>query len=157
MDRLVAEVNETVVLSVWEDSPIVVRVADGTDRLVRVSVRAGARLESGSAQHKVFAALLPAHEVPELHDHTGRSRVLHDEIDAVRASGIAFGDPGRHGVRTVAAPVFGDGRLVAVLALVGTTASLADDISSPAAKALRDAAATLTAQLGDSGPDDHRT
>ena len=45
MERLVARVNETVVLSIWDgESPVVVRVEDNTDRLVRIIVRTGARM-----------------------------------------------------------------------------------------------------------------
>ena len=42
MERLVDEVNETVVLSIWDgEAPVVVRVDDNTDRLVRINVRTG--------------------------------------------------------------------------------------------------------------------
>src|SRR4029078_6264259 len=42
MERLVDEVNETVVLSIWDgEAPVVVRVDDNTDRLVRIN-RSGA-------------------------------------------------------------------------------------------------------------------
>src|SRR4029079_17987734 len=45
MERLAADLNETVVLSIWDgESPIVVRVADNTDRLVHIVVRTGSRL-----------------------------------------------------------------------------------------------------------------
>src|ERR687883_1532190 len=56
MERLVAELNETVVLSIWDgEQPVVVRVDDNTDRLVRIVVRTGARLpRAESAQGKIF-------------------------------------------------------------------------------------------------------
>ena len=52
---------EVVVLSIWDgEQPIVVRVDDNTDRLVRIVVRTGARLpRSDSAQGKVFLAFGP--------------------------------------------------------------------------------------------------
>jgi len=58
MERLVDEVNETVVLSIWDgEAPVVVRVDDNTDRLVRINVRTGSRLPAEtSAQGKIFAA-----------------------------------------------------------------------------------------------------
>ena len=61
MERLVTELNETVVLSIWDgEQPVVVRVEDNTDRLVRIVVRVGARLpRSGSAQGRVFLAFGP--------------------------------------------------------------------------------------------------
>ncbi|MDX6485239.1 MAG: hypothetical protein QOF43_392, partial [Gaiellaceae bacterium] len=61
MERLVTELNETVVLSIWDgEQPTVVRVDDNTDRLVRIVVRTGARLPRvDSAQGKVFLAFGP--------------------------------------------------------------------------------------------------
>lgn len=151
MEQLVREVNETVVLSVWDgESPIVVRVDDGTERILRISVRAGARLDLESSQGRVFSAFLEPSEVPGLERDLAASRDLRDDLDAVRAQGLAMSSASRHGVRTVAAPVFNDGRIVAVLAIIGTTATLSDDISSPAAKALKRAANRLTTQFGSS-------
>lgn len=145
MERLVREVNETVVLSVWDgEAPVVVRIDDSTERTLRISVRAGARLDLESAQSQVFRAFL---ETEELGD-AAPTAADHEELRLVREHGIAMNTPGRHGVRTVAAPVFGDGRVVAVLAVVGTTSTVADDISSGTAKAVIAAAETLTARLG---------
>jgi DNA-binding IclR family transcriptional regulator len=149
MERLVREVNETVVLSVWDgELPVVVRVDDGTERILRISVQAGARLDLDSSQGRVFSAFLGVDEVPGLAKALAASPDLGDELESVRQEGIATSSPGRHGVRTVAAPVFSDGQVVAVLALVGTTATLSDDISSPAAKALKVMARQLSDQFG---------
>src|SRR6266498_1305835 len=42
---LVRRVNETVVLSIWDgEQPVVVRVDDNPDRIVRLSIHTGARL-----------------------------------------------------------------------------------------------------------------
>ena len=61
MDRLVAAVNETVVLSVWDgEAPVVMRVEDNTDRIARIVVRTGTRLPPDSAQGKVFEAFSQA-------------------------------------------------------------------------------------------------
>jgi DNA-binding IclR family transcriptional regulator len=149
MEELVREVNETVVLSVWDgEAPVVVRVEDGTERVVRISVRVGSRLELESAQGKVFSAFLPAGDVPGLPAELRQVPGLEKELEAVRKEGLAVGDPGRHGVRTLAVPVLNEGSVLAVLALIGTTATLSDDISSPAAKSLRRVASTLSAQFG---------
>lgn len=150
MEQLVREVNETAVLSVWDgESPVVVRVDDSTERVIRLSVRAGSRLSIfGSAQGRTFSAFLGPDEVPGLADALATHRTMAQELQAVRDSGIAINTPEVHGVRTVAAPVFGDGRVVAVMAIVGTTATVSDDISSPAAKALARAAQQLSAQFG---------
>jgi len=59
LERLVVETNETAVLSVWDgEAPVVVRVDDNTDRLVRIVVATGARLPLDSAQGQVFRAFL---------------------------------------------------------------------------------------------------
>src|SRR5919201_2349616 len=67
MQRLVGDLNETVVLSIWDgEQPVVMRVDDNTDRLVRIVVRTGARLpRAESAQGKIFLAFGPdADELP---------------------------------------------------------------------------------------------
>ena len=78
MERLVAELNETVVLSIWDgEQPTVVRVDDNTDRLVRIVVRTGARLPRvESAQGKVFLAFGP--DAAELED-ARRATRPHDQ------------------------------------------------------------------------------
>jgi IclR family pca regulon transcriptional regulator len=155
MERLVREVNETVVLSVWDgEAPIVVRVDDGTERILRISVRAGARLELDSSQGRAFCAFLPAEDVPGLEAQLTADPQLAEELRSIREHGVATSSPARHGVRTIAVPVFGGGEIVAVLGLVGTTATLSDDVSSPTAKALKQAARLLTEQLGEADADD---
>lgn len=150
MEHLVSEVNETVVLSVWDgDAPVVVRVDDSTERVVRVSVRAGARLSTfDSAQGKVFCAFLGAEGVVDLDLELAREPRLAHELAAIRDAGVAVNTPEIHGVRTIAAPVFGEGRIVAVMGIVGTTATVSTDVSSLAARALKRTAAELTEQFG---------
>lgn len=137
MEQLVREVNETVVLSVWDgEAPVVVRVDDGTERVIRVSLRAGSRLEPfTSAQGRVFCAFLPDDTVPGLADELASSD-LGPELAKIAEAGVAVNMSEVHGVRAVAAPVFADGRIVAVMALVGTTATLADGPASRPARAL---------------------
>lgn len=150
MEQIVKAVNETSVLSVWDgDAPVVVRVDDSTERVVRVSVRAGARLSSlESAQGKVFCAYLPADQVGEIAAEIERDPTLAAELAAIRDVGVAVNTPEIHGVRTVAAPVFSEGRIIAVLAVVGTTATVSDDISSSTAKTLKRIAQELSEQFG---------
>lgn len=155
MEQLVRRVNETVVLSVWDGvAPIVVRVDDGTDRILRISVRTGARLEIDSSQGRAFLAFLDPDEVAEVLGPLDDDADLAAELRAIREHGVATSSPSRHGVRTIAVPVFSGAEVVAVLGLVGTTASLSDDVSSPAAKELKAAAQTLTNQLGEQGLDE---
>jgi DNA-binding IclR family transcriptional regulator len=132
LEQLVSELNETAVLSVWDgEAPVVVRVDDNTDRLVRINVRTGSRLPLDSAQGKVFRAFL-----------------VDDDPDAVRARGIAFNARIVEGIAALAAPVFQGEEIVAAMALVGTTAAIADDPASAMARRLRDVAAALSSELG---------
>jgi DNA-binding IclR family transcriptional regulator len=141
LERLVAEVNETAVLSIWDgEAPVVVRVDDNTDRLVRINVRTGSRLPLDSAQGKVFRAFLP-----EGNGDGG--------LDRVRETGLAFNARIVEGIAALAAPVFQGDEIVAAMALVGTTAAIADESESVLARRLRDTAAGLSAELGFLGPE----
>ena len=140
MEDLVAEVNQTVVLSIWNGQyPVVIHVEDNTRSIVRVVVRVGARLPLyNSAQGRIFAAFTPefAHEEPQV------------GLSDVRATRIAIGEEIVPGIRAIAAPVFQDRDLVAALAIVGTTAAIPNDPQSiPASRLLR-TAEIITTQLG---------
>jgi IclR family pca regulon transcriptional regulator len=152
MEQLVSEVNETVVLSVWDgEAPVVVRVDDSTERVVRISVRSGSRLSTiDSAQGKLFCAFLRRADItPELASEIGGKTALKAELAAIREAGLAVNTPEIHGVRTIAAPVFSDGNIVAVMGVVGTTATVSDDLTSHTALALARVAAELSRQFGD--------
>jgi DNA-binding IclR family transcriptional regulator len=139
MERLAAELNETVVLSIWDgESPIVVRVADNTDRVVHIVVRTGSRLQrSDSAQGKVFLAFTDdGRELPQR------------ELQRVLATRIAVNTQTRDGIRAVATPVFQDRDVIATMAVVGTIANLPVSETSKLARRLREAAEQLTAELG---------
>ena len=134
LERLVAQVNETAVLSVWDgEAPVVVRVNDNTNRTVRINVRAGSRLAPDSAQGKVFRAYPPI-SVPELAD--------------VAATGLAFSVSSIEGIGAMAVPVFQTEHVVASLALVGTLVSIESGLQSRVADALRSSAERLSAELG---------
>lgn len=134
LERLVSELNETAVLSVWDgEAPVVVRVDDNTDRLVRINVRTGSRLPLDSAQGKIFRAFLT--------DENG-------DLDAVRETRIAFTARIVEGIAALAAPVFQGDEIVAATALVGTTAAISPDPGSPLARRLGETAAALSAELG---------
>jgi DNA-binding IclR family transcriptional regulator len=140
MERLLAAANETVVLSVSDGgAPVVVRVEDNTDRLVRIVVRTGARLpRETSAQGKVFCAFGAG----------GEADLDAAELATIRRTRIATNSQLVQGIRAIATPVFQDREAVAALALVGTTASIPDDPAAPLARLLVEAAATLSAELG---------
>src|ERR671933_1018340 len=111
MERLVADVNETVVLSIWDgESPVVVRVDDNTDRLVRIIVRTGARLpRTTSAQGKIFLAF--GGEGTEL-DRADRASILEHRV-AVNSQVV-------DGIRAIATLVFKGDEIAAAMAVVGT-------------------------------------
>ena len=139
MERLAAELNETVVLSIWDgDSPIVMRVADNTDRVVHIVVRTGSRLHrSESAQGKVFRAF------------SGQQDELDPrEVRRIVKSHIAINTQTHDGIRAVATPVFQDREVIAAMAVVGTIANLPDRESSKLALRLRQTADQLSAELG---------
>jgi DNA-binding IclR family transcriptional regulator len=139
MERLVAELNETVVLSIWDgEQPVVVRVDDNTDRLVRIVVRTGARLpRAESAQGKIFLTF-----------GVGPAEVPPAERAEIEQTRIAVNSQVVEGIRAIATPIFQGGELAAAMALVGTIASLPDDPRSAPAVRLRSAAEALSAELG---------
>jgi DNA-binding IclR family transcriptional regulator len=133
--RLVAETGQTSVLSVWDgEAPVVVRVAENHERLVRIVVAAGSRLPPESAQGQVFRAFLGADGDPDL--------------ETVRREGIAANAVVVEGVTAVAAPIFQGEEIVATLAVVGASAAIDATPGSPLAAALRDAAMGLSTELG---------
>jgi DNA-binding IclR family transcriptional regulator len=139
MERVASDLNETVVLSIWDgDAPVVVRVESRTDRLVHIVVRTGARLpRATSAQGKIF--LVFGEGAAEL-DPAERASIAKHRV-AVNSQVV-------EGIRAIASPVFQGDEITATLALVGTIASLPESPTSPPARRLREAAAQLSAELG---------
>ena len=148
MERLAAELNETVVLSIWDgESPIVVRVADNTDRIVHIVVRTGSRLQrTDSAQGKVFLAFSGA-----------GGELDARELQRILRSHVAVNTQTHDGIRAVATPIFQDREAIAAMAVVGTIANLPDRDSSALAKRLRGSAELLSAELGFHSEDERST
>jgi len=148
MERLAAELNETVVLSIWDgESPIVVRVADNTDRVVHIVVRTGSRLERrASAQGKAFLAFSG-----------GGAELDAKELDRILRTRISVNTQTRDGIRAIATPVFQDREAIATMAVVGTIANLPEREGSPLAARLRAAAEQLSAELGFLSDDERST
>ncbi|QDY08191.1 IclR family transcriptional regulator [Micromonospora sp. HM134] len=153
MQQLVREIDETVVLSVWDgDTAVVVRADDNTDRVIRVSVRTGSRLSrTESAQGRVFCAFLPEADVPGLAEEIAASAELRREVEKIRRTGISANTPSANGVRSIAAPIFRGSTLIAAMAIVGTTTSVPEGTDSTLAIALQRVAALVTAELGSGG------
>lgn len=150
MEALVRKVNETVVLSIWDgEAPIVVRVDDNPDRLVRISIHTGARLTPfRSSQGRVFSAYLPENEVNGLRRHVRKEPGFAAELRRIRKEGIAEAAEVEPGIRALAAPVFQGDHCMAAVAIVGTTSSVPESRSSPMAKALIATAAQLSRDFG---------
>ncbi|MGH3367287.1 MAG: IclR family transcriptional regulator [Nocardioidaceae bacterium] len=138
LHALVAEVDETAVLSVWDgDAPVVVHVEDNTTRLVRIVVRNGTRLPPTSAQGQVFAAFGYAEH-----------RMSESDRDAILQSRVAVNSSVVEGIRSVATPVFQEREMVATIALVGTSAAIAADLHAPLTRRLVETAELVSADLG---------
>lgn len=152
MDQLVRDVGQTVVLSVWDgESATVVRSADNTDHLIRISVRTGSRLDlTTSAQGRVFCAFLPDDQIPNLGKLMRRSPGLPKELESIRAHNLSVNSPAINGVRTIAAPIFEGPMVIAAMAIVGTAVSVPEDVSSPMAKNLLETTRALSKRLGNS-------
>lgn len=148
MERLSAETNETVVMSIWDgQAPVVVEAIDRTERLVSVSVRAGSRLPLfTSAQGLVFLAF--SESAREAHASSPRLRKLGPQLKRIREERIAVSDGVIPGITVFAVPVFADGDVAATLALVCNQASGPAGTDSPATAALRRAATEIIELLG---------
>ncbi len=154
MDRLVQSAGQTVVLSIWDgESPTVVRSADNTDHLIRISVRVGSRLDlATSAQGRVFCAYLPPEQVPALAKLLRRSPGLREDVDWIREHGLSVNSPSENGLHTIAAPVFEGDSIIATMAIVGTSVDVPRRADSPMAEALLEITRELSQRLGTNGP-----
>lgn len=150
MERLLKQVNQTVVLSVWDgETATVVRCLDNTSGIVRLAIKPGARLDLfESAQGRVFCAYLDHDDVPGLDRRLRFLPELERELAAIRTTGVSINSPAVHGVRTIAAPIFEYRRIAASLAVIGTAVSLSQEVEAEVIEHLRLAVIGLSADLG---------
>lgn len=150
MEGLVRDTSQTAVLTVWDGTaPVVLRVDDNSDRLVRVSVQTGARLPAWDSAHgRVFCAFLPDDDVPRLPSGVKRTEYQR-EIDVIRRTRLAVNTNVDEGTRAVSAPVFSHADVVGSIGIIGTSASVPEDRDSSASQAVLAAANKLSAELGD--------
>ena len=148
LEDLSEELNETLVVSVWDGAaPVVVDVADRTDRLVSVAIRVGSRLPVPiSAQALVFLAFSATArgtviDLPGVTDAEG-------DVARVRAAGVAVSDGVIAGISVVAAPVLENGDVACTIAIVAHQASGVARPDSPAVARLRETATEISARLG---------
>lgn len=150
MEELVRTTNETAVLTVWDGTaPVVLRVDDGTERVVRVSVQTGVRLPTWDSAHgRAFCANLPDEEIPSVPS-PGRADELSDHLEQVRRTGVSINTNEEQGTRAVAAPIFSNGGdVVASIGIVGTAASVPGSFDSDIARAVVEVAGRISAELG---------
>lgn len=154
MRGLAKEHGETVVLGVWGGTSVVVaRVVEAPDKLVQVVVRSASVLPIDAAQTQVFLAYSAdpqlAPRALALLDDVSRQKVA-AQVEVVRETGISVWSNIAAGIRAMAVPVFSgaSNRLVASLAFVGTTEAIPENRRSTTARALAEAGASITAQLG---------
>jgi len=156
-------VNETILLSIWANHGATVVHVKEPPRRVTVVTRIGSVLPLlASATGLVFAVYLPAEEIEEIKSAEidamalgkGAAKLaaaaLAKRLRDVRAKGIAAVQslffPG---IDAIAAPAFAaDGRVAAVITVLGPTTSFDASTDGPTARALASTAALLSSRLG---------
>lgn len=138
--RLGADTQQTAVLSVWDgEAPVVVRVHDAAaGRIVRIVVNTGSRLPAESAQGLVFRAFMDRDD-PDL------------GLRTVRRDRLAYFPDVVEGIAALGAPVFQGEEIVATVAVVGTSATIARGPRAAMSRTLAAAAEALTRELGPVG------
>ena len=123
----------TVLSFLGRSGAIVTLVEEANEGTIVLTVHVGTVLELKAAQSRVLLAYQVNPEVAA-RLHTGLSpaeaRAEQEELAKVRRNGIAWGDLGRIGLASVAAPVFGGRDVQAAMALLGTTAMLSPEEGS---------------------------
>ena len=155
LQRLVEEVGETAVMSIWDGHrPVVVRVREPVGKLIQIRVAVGSALPIASAQGTVFLAWhrdsAAARRLLEHLTPAQRTNLMR-EVEYVREQQVAISAQVVEGIRTVAVGVFDHEGVAATLGFVGTTAGIPADANSGLVAALREAAAHLSSELGYAG------
>lgn len=150
MEGMVRATNETAVLTVWDGTaPVVLRVDDNSDRVVRVVIQNGVRLPLWDSAHgRVFCSFLPEDDVPRPPNGARRTEIRRD-VDQIRRTRLAINTNVAEGTRAIASPIFSHADLVGSLGIVGTSASVPEERDSAVAQAVLAAATRLSSELGD--------
>lgn len=152
MRELSDATDSTCVLSLMGRTGAVVTLVEEANRgTIILTVRIGTNLEVRAAQSRVLLAFQSDPDVvARAHSALGAKEAAHEagELARVRRDRVAWGDLGRVGLSSVAAPVFGAHDTQAALALIGTSAMLPPQEShSPMVRLLRDSAERLSTLL----------
>ena len=157
--QLRAEIDETVMLSVWGNKgPVVVRWEESS-RPVATNVRAGWVMPlANSATGRLFAAYLPGSvTAPLIKEELARLPKLCERfpalLDEIRDTGVSrIEGELQQGVGGIAAPVFGfGGAMAAALTAVGIEGVIDTGLDGRTAKAVERAAQALSGRLGFAG------
>jgi DNA-binding IclR family transcriptional regulator len=136
LEALASELNETVVLSVWDgEAAVAMRVAEAPRRTTYQAVRIGARLRANGAHDSVFKAFL-------------RLDSTDLELARVRQQGLAIRDTPDDDVRVIACPLFEGEQIVAAVAVISIPRRLSMDPHSEIARKLQRRARQISAELG---------
>jgi DNA-binding IclR family transcriptional regulator len=149
--QLSSDVGATAVLSLWGGNcPIVALVQEDLSSTVLVTVRAGSRLDLGSAQMRVFLAYLPDAQLVERAT-AGLGDVVRAEVEAAvyttRRNGYSTVNL-EDGLFSAAAPVFDERGICATIALLGGDRLAGFPSGSAPLARLRQTAASLSELLG---------
>ena len=155
LPELARGLGHMVAIAVWgNQGPTIVRTEE-PPAPVHVNMRHGTVMSvRGTASGRLFAAFLPAERVqPALAADPVSAKVaaaFDREVAQVRRTGVAHAvDSALPGISALAAPVFdAAGQMVLSLTVIGPGAMLDTHDDGPAAQALRQVAADLSAQLG---------
>jgi DNA-binding IclR family transcriptional regulator len=162
--QLAASTGHAVALAVWGNfGPTVIRMIDARQPL-HVAMRAGTVMSIlGTATGRAFAAVMPAERIEQalagsLGDTDGqrppraalKPKELREAVAEVREHGVARAQ-GRPipGVNAFSAAAFDhEGQPAIVVTLLGHQDNFSAEWDSPAAQAVRDAAALISSRLG---------
>jgi Transcriptional regulator len=152
MRQLSDATGSTCVLSMLgRTGAVVTLVEEASSGTIILTVKVGTNLEVRAAQSRVLLAFQSdPGVVTRAHAGLTRAEAAAEtaELARVRRERIAWGDLGRVGLASVAAPVFGAHDIQAAIALLGTSTVLPpDDPGSEKVRLLRESADKLTALL----------
>ncbi|MCP9952630.1 IclR family transcriptional regulator [Actinomadura madurae] len=151
MEAVSVEVQQTVVLSIWNgQAPVVMHVHEDSSRTAHVSIKVGSVLRQGTAQFLVFYAFRD-HTFHRFRGEPFAPAISEADLAVVRETRVAVRYWPDDGIRALAVPVFDANNLVvATLGVVGIAQFVPEEIDSPVARALLRGADTIKNSLSSS-------
>lgn len=151
MEAVSVEVQQTVVLSIWNgQAPVVMHVHEDSSRTAHVSIKVGSVLRQGTAQFLVFYAFRD-HTFHRFRGEPFAPAISEADLAVVRETRVAVRYWPDDGIRALAVPVFDANNLVvATLGVVGIAQFVPEEIDSPVARASLRGADTIKNSLSSS-------